>query len=130
MYKPKLFLNIDLLPFAKLLELLAINDSSCERRIISVLFLVVEVLPCSGCFITCTGAHFPAVELDNAIWFSILSRMSGFLWHSSKWACWFGHFLQYMSGLEVLACSLDINMNYVTTMIQLRLSLNFQVKSQ
>ena len=25
------------------------------------------------------------------------------------------HFLQYMSGLEVLACSLDIDLNYVTT---------------
>ena len=24
---------------------------------------VVEVLPCSGCFITCMGAHFPAVEM-------------------------------------------------------------------
>ena len=28
---------------------------------------------------------------------------SGFLWHSSKWAHWFGCFLQYTSGLEVLA---------------------------
>ena len=38
--------------------------------------LVLEVLPCSGCFITCMSAHFPAVEVDNAIQFSILSRMS------------------------------------------------------
>ena len=66
--KPKLFLIIDLLPFAKLLELLAIDHSSSERRII-----FVEVLSCSGCFITCMGAHVPAAELDNAIWFSILS---------------------------------------------------------
>ena len=28
---------------------------------------------------------------------------SGFLWHSSKWAHWFGCFHQYTSGLEVLA---------------------------
>ena len=49
------------------------------------------------------GAHFPAVELGNAIRFSTLSRMPGFLWHSSKWACRFGCFLQYMPGLEVLA---------------------------
>ena len=56
------------------------------------------------------GAHFPAVELDNAIRFSILSRMSGFLWHSSKWACQFSRFLQYASGLEVLACSLNTNL--------------------
>ena len=68
--------------------------------------------------------HFPAVELDNMIQFSIFSRMSGFLWHSSKWARWFGCFLQYISGLEVLACSLNTNINYVTTMLQLHLSLN------
>ena len=124
MYKPKLFLNIDLLPFAKLLELLAIDHSSCERMIISVLFLVVEVLPCSGYFITCTGAHFPAVELDNAIRFSILSKMSGFLWQCSKWVCRFSRFLHYTSGFEVLARSLDTDINYVTIMFQLRLSLN------
>ena len=35
LYKPKLFI-IDLLPFAKLLELLAIDHSSSERRIIFV----------------------------------------------------------------------------------------------
>ena len=86
--------------------------------------MVVEVLPCSGCFITCMGAHFPAVELDNAIRFSILSRMSGFLWHSSKWACRFGRFLLYTSGLEVLACILNNDINYMTTMLQLHLSLN------
>ena len=68
------------------------------------------------------GAHFPVVELDTAIRFSTLSRMSGFLWHSSKWACQFGHSLQYTSGIEVLACSLDANLNYVTTMFQLHLS--------
>ena len=32
--KPKLFLIIDLLPFAKLLEMLAINHSLSEKRII------------------------------------------------------------------------------------------------
>ena len=61
--------------------------------------------------------HFPAVELDNAIQFSTLSGMSGFLWHSSKWACRFGRFLQYMPGLEVLACSLVTDLNYVTAML-------------
>ena len=34
--KPKLLLIIDLLPFAKLLELLAIDHSSSEKRIIFV----------------------------------------------------------------------------------------------
>ena len=79
-------------------------------------------------FITCVGAHFPAVESDNAIRFSTLSGMSGFLWHSSKWAHWFGRFLKYPSGLEVLACSLDTDLNYVTNMLQLRPSMNHSVK--
>ena len=34
MHKPKLVVIIDLLPFAKLLELLAISHSLSERRII------------------------------------------------------------------------------------------------
>ena len=50
-----------------------------------------------------------------------------FLWHSSKWAHWFGSFLQYTSGLEVLACSLNTDLIYVTTMLQLCPSLNHQV---
>ena len=70
LHKSKLFLIIDLVPFAKLLELLAINLSSPERRIIFC-SLVVEVLPYSGCFITGMGAQFPTVELDNAIQISL-----------------------------------------------------------
>ena len=61
------------------------------------------------------GAHFPAIELDNAIHFSTLCRMSGFLWHSSEWARQFRCFLQYKSGTEVQACSLDTNLNYAPT---------------
>ena len=72
--------------------------------------------------------HFPAVELDNAIQFSNLSRKSGFLWHGFKWACQFVCFLEYPSGLEVLAYSLDTNLNYVTTMLLLHTSLNHGVK--
>ena len=60
------------------------------------------------------GAHFHTVEWDNAIWFSTLFRMSGFRWHSSKWVCQFDRFLQYKPGLELLACSLDTDLNYVT----------------
>ena len=37
-------------------------------------------------------------------------------------------FLQYMSSLEVLACSLDTNLNYKTTMLQLYPLLNHLVK--
>ena len=70
------------------------------------------------------GVHFPAVDLDNAIWFSSHSRISGFLWHSSEWDRRFGRFIQYTSGLEVLACSLNTDLNYVTTMLQLYPSLN------
>ena len=71
-HQPKSFLIINLLVFAKLLDLLAINHSLTERRI--------YILPCAVCFKACMGAHFPAVELDNAIWFSTLSKMSGLLW--------------------------------------------------
>ena len=69
------------------------------------------------------------VELDNAIRFSTLSRISGYLWHSSKWAHWLGCFLQYTSGLEVLACSFDTDLNYVTlAMPQMCPFLNHQAK--
>ena len=70
------------------------------------------------------GAHFPAVELDNTIRFSTLSRISGFLWHSSKWVRRFGRFLQYTSGIEVLACSLDTNLDYNSVSVHHR---NIQV---
>ena len=39
----------------------------------------------------------------------------------------FGRFLQYTSGIEVLACSFDTNLNYVTIMLQLHPSLNHWV---
>ena len=71
------------------------------------------------------GVHFPTVELDIAIWFSTLSRMPRFLWHGSRWARWLDHFLQYNTPrLYVLACNLDTDLNYVTAMLQLCLSLN------
>ena len=40
-----------------------------------------------------------------------------------KWARRFGRFLQLMSGLKVLACTLT-DLNYVTTMLQSRPFLN------
>ena len=58
------------------------------------------------------GVHFPAVELDNVIRFSTLSRVSGYLWHSLKWADRFLHFLQHTSGLEILACNFNTYFNY------------------
>ena len=65
------------------------------------------------------GVHFPAVQSDNMIQFSTFSRTSGFLWHSSKWTDQFSRFLQYMSGFEVLPCSLNTDLHYVTSMFQL-----------
>ena len=65
------------------------------------------------------GSTLPAVELDNAIWFGTLSRMSGILCHSSKWDWWFCCFFQYTFGLEVLPCSLDTDLNYEIIMLQL-----------
>ena len=64
------------------------------------------------------GVPFPAGELDNTIQFNTLSVVSGFLWHSSK----------YLSRLEVLACKLDPDFNYMITILQLCPSLNYYVK--
>ena len=36
---------------------------------------VFEILPFSGCVVTCMGVQFPAVELDNTVQFATLSRM-------------------------------------------------------
>ena len=95
-------------------------------------FSVDEVLSFSGCFITCIGAHFSPVELDNMIQFSLLSRMSRFpvLLHSSKWACRFGHSLEYMSGIEVLACSLNTDLNYCARTSPFLEALSFRLYSQ
>ena len=67
-------------------------------------------LPCS-----CAGKHDP-VQLP----------FQGFMvpQHSSKWVCLFSHFLPYTSGLKVLACSLNTNLNYVKSMLQLPPFLN------
>ena len=101
MHISRLFLIIDLLPFVKLFKLLTIKHCSSKRRIIFVPLLLK--LSHIWLFYNFHGCTLPAVELDNTIRFSTLSRMSGFLWHHSTQASWFGCFLQYMSGLEVLA---------------------------
>ena len=82
----------------------------------SFLFLGGRSPPISWLFYTaCVGAHVPAVELDNAIWFGTLSRVSVFLWHGSKWALRFVCFLQYTLGLEVVACRIYNDFNYGIT---------------
>ena len=106
-------------------QLLAINLSSSERMIIFFPWLLKFSHVClfynfHGCALS-----YSWVGQCNHIY--TLSRMSGFLWCCSKWACQFGHFLQNMSGIQVSACSLDTDPNYVTTMPQLQPSLNHQV---
>ena len=104
---------LDLLLFTKLMKLLVINHSLSERWIVFVLRLL------KFSHVLVVLLFFPAVELDNVIRFSTPSTMSGLLWHSSKWACQFVFFFQYMPGLELLACTLDTDLNYVTIMLQL-----------
>ena len=92
------------------------------------MFLVCQSSPMLWLFYYLDGSVLPYTWLDNVIWFSTIPRMSGFLWNKSKWARWFSHFPQYTSGLGMLACSLNINLNHVIFMLQLWLSLNHQVK--
>ena len=65
-----LFLIIDLLLFRKLLELLAINQSLSEGRII----FVPRLLKFSH--VLCV--YFPTVELDNMIWLATFPGCQGF----------------------------------------------------
>ena len=90
------------------------------------LFLGCWSCPVFWLFTTCMDAHFPAIELDNAIRFSTLSMVSSFLWCSSKWVYRFHCFLQYTWGLQVLACSFDTDFSYVITILQLHPSLKNQ----
>ena len=87
---------------------------------------VVEVFPCSGCFITVMSVHFPAVELYNGIRFNTFYMLTVFLQHSSKWVPWFGCFVQYTSGLEVSAYNFDTDLNYVPNILQLCPSLTIK----
>ena len=57
-------------------------------------------LICLICFSLFYILHRCALTLIWVGWFSTLSKMSGFLWHSTRWAHQFGLFLQFVSGLE------------------------------
>ena len=76
--RSRLFLIIGLIPFAKRLELLAINCGSSERRIIFVP-LLLKFSRVLVIFQHVWVRTSPAVELNKVIWFSMLSRNSGFL---------------------------------------------------
>ena len=41
-----------------------------------------------------------------------LQKVSGYLRHCSKRSRWFGRVVQYMSGLKLLACSINTNFYY------------------
>ena len=75
LHKPESLLIIDLLPFAKLLELLAINHSLSERRTIFVSQLLKFVV--FWLFYNLHGCALPCSWLDNAIWFSTLPGCQG-----------------------------------------------------
>ena len=119
-YINKLLYYIDLLLFPNLLELLVINHSSSERRNIFFhwwlklsCFLVVLQLAWVHTFLQLGWITRSGLELNLA-----LQRVSGYLWHSFIWFCQFSHISQYISGLEVLTYSIDINFNNVITMLQ------------
>ena len=79
----------------------------------------------SGCFSACMDVQFPTLSWITQSGLAlrlVLSRVSGVLWHSSGWVHWFNHVLQYMSGLEVLACSNNTNFNYAIIKFWLHLS--------
>ena len=78
-----------------------------------VFLLVVESLHCSGCFLAYKGVHFPVREEDHrtglALWLTLI-RCQGScgIVPTGLTVC----ILRYASGLEVLACSIDTDLNY------------------
>ena len=97
-----------------------ISHSLSERRSISNVSWWSKLFNVTGCFTGCISAHYPAVKLDNTIWFILLScPNSGVLGAcGTAQSCRFSHrFFQNTSGLGVLACSIDNNLNYRITML-------------
>ena len=115
LHKPKLFLITDLLPFARLLDLLAINHSSSERRI----FLDYWSPPMFWLFYNLHGCALPHKYIfrSGLAPFPECQGSCSIVWSQFGSCSRFVCFLQYTSGIEVSACSLDTNLNYVTTMV-------------
>ena len=84
---------------------------------------VVKVLPCSGCFITCMGAHFPELSWIMQSSLAPFLGCQGSCDIVPSGATGSVAFL-YTPGLEVLACNLHTDLNYANTMLQLCPSLN------
>ena len=78
--------------------------------------MVVKAPHCFGSHSPCRSVHFPVVEEDHRTGLVLclaLLRALRFLWHCSKLACQSVlEILQYTPGLEVLACSMDTDVNY------------------
>ena len=80
-----------------------------------------EAFLCSGCFTICMGAQFSVVEMDNTIWFIILSGpLEGVKVPVAQFQMVLrsGRVFQYTSVPEVLVRSIDTDFNYVITMLQ------------
>ena len=113
----KLHNDIELPPFAILLELLVINHSSPERRNIFVLqwlklsrLLVVLQLAWVH-----TSPQLSLITQSDLALCLALDRVSGTCGIVPNDSRRFGRVQQYMSGLEVLACSIDTDFNYKIT---------------
>ena len=99
-----------MLQFAKFLELLAIDHSSSKWRIIFVLWW----LKFSHILVVVQIAWVRTFLQLSWIMRSRLAPSPGCQGScdSPKRARQFGRFLRYTSGLEVLACSINTNLNY------------------
>ena len=80
--------------------------------------MVLEAFPCSVCHSAFRAVHFPLVEEDHRTGLAlrpVMLKLSGLLWHCSKWSRQSVlKILQYTPGLEMLACSIDPDLNYYT----------------
>ena len=80
--------------------------------------MVLEAFLCSVCHSAFRVVHFPLVEEDHRTGLAlrpVMLKLSGLLWHCSKWTRQSVlKILQYTPGLEMLACSIDPDLNYYT----------------
>ena len=69
-------------------------------------YLVVKILPCSGCFTACMCVHFPVMKLGYADRVTHCGMVPNGVTDSIKFQ------LTSLHGIEVLACSFDTDFNY------------------
>ena len=83
---------------------LNLDRSSSIRRIFQS--SAVKTLPHSGCFTACMSAHFPIVKLGYADQMTHCGIVPNGVPNSIEFQ------FTSLSGIEVLACSFDIDFNY------------------